>query len=140
TEALLEAEKICLQYGLTTVDDAGLNRNIIELIDALQKEGKFKLRMYAMVSNSREIVDYYLKKGIYKTDRLNVRSFKVYADGALGSRGAAMREEYSDLHGHFGAMITPADSMDYLAEKLDASAFQLNKLAIGYSVNISTYT
>src|SRR5690606_5578465 len=51
TEALLEAEKICFQHGLTTVADAGLNRNIIELIDSLQKEGKFKLRMYAMVSN-----------------------------------------------------------------------------------------
>ncbi|MDN3725166.1 amidohydrolase [Aequorivita sp. SDUM287046] len=137
TEALLEAEKICLQYGLTTVDDAGLNRNIIELIDALQKEGKFKLRMYAMVSNSPENRDYYLNKGIYKTDRLNVRSFKVYADGALGSRGAAMREPYSDMPHHFGAMITPSDSLDYLAEKLAASEFQMNTHAIGDSANIA---
>lgn len=137
TEALLEAEKICLQYGLTTVDDAGLNRNIIELIDALQKEGKFKLRMYAMVSNSPENVDYYLQNGIYKTDRLKVRSFKIYADGALGSRGAAMREEYSDLHGHFGAMITPADSLDILAKKIAASEFQMNTHAIGDSANIA---
>lgn len=137
TKALLEAEKICLQYGLTTVDDAGLNRNIIELIDALQKEGKFKLRMYAMVSNSVENLNYYLKKGVYKTDRLNVRSFKIYADGALGSRGAAMREEYSDMQHHFGAMITPADSLDYLAEKIAASEFQMNTHAIGDSANIA---
>src|SRR5690606_22097053 len=136
-EALLDAEKICFQYGLTTVSDAGLNRNIIELIDKLQKEGKFKLRMYAMVSNSPENLDYYLNNGIYKTDRLNVRSFKIYADGALGSRGAAMREEYSDLHGHFGAMITPADSLDYLAEKIAASEFQMNTHAIGDSANIA---
>lgn len=137
TKALLEAEKICLQYGLTTVDDAGLDRNIIELIDALQNEGKFKLRMYAMVSNSPENRDYYLKNGIYKTDRLNVRSFKVYADGALGSRGAAMREEYSDMPHHFGAMITTADSLDYLAEKIGASEFQMNTHAIGDSANIA---
>lgn len=136
-EALLDAEKICLQYGLTTVDDAGLNRNIIELIDALQKEGKFKLKMYAMVSNSPKNRDYYLHNGIYKTDRLNVRSFKVYADGALGSRGAAMREEYSDMPHHFGAMITPADSLDYLAEKIAASEFQMNTHAIGDSANIA---
>ncbi len=136
-EALLEAEKICLQYGLTTVDDAGLDRNIIELIDALQKEKKFKLRMYAMVSNSPANRDYYLNNGIYKTDRLNVRSFKVYADGALGSRGAAMREAYSDLPGHFGAMITTADSLDYLAEKIAASEFQMNTHAIGDSANIA---
>lgn len=137
TEALLEAEKICLQYGLTTVDDAGLNRSIIELIDTLQKQGKFKLRMYAMVSNSPENRDYYLNKGIYKTDRLNVRSFKVYADGALGSRGAAMREPYSDMPHHFGAMITPADSLKFLAEKLAASEFQMNTHAIGDSANIA---
>lgn len=136
-EALLEAEKICLQYGLTTVDDAGLDRNIIELIDALQKEGKFKLRMYAMVSNSPENLDYYLQNGTYKTDRLNVRSFKIYADGALGSRGAAMREPYSDMPHHFGAMITPADSLDFLANKIAASEFQMNTHAIGDSANIA---
>ncbi len=136
-EALLEAEKICLQYGLTTVDDAGLNRNIIELIDTLQKQKKFKLRMYAMVSNSPENVDYYLNNGIYKTERLNVRSFKIYADGALGSRGAAMREEYSDMPNHFGAMITPADSLDYLAERITTSEFQMNTHAIGDSANIA---
>jgi len=136
-EALLEAEKICLQYGLTTVDDAGLNRDVIELIDTLQKEGKFKLRMYAMVSNSPENRDYYLKNGIYKTDRLNVRSFKVYSDGALGSRGAAMREPYSDMPGHYGAMIATADSLKYLAEKIAASGFQMNTHAIGDSANIA---
>tara|TARA_R110000823_G_scaffold22143_2_gene66393 strand:- start:24393 stop:26030 length:1638 start_codon:yes stop_codon:yes gene_type:complete len=137
TQALLEAEKICLQYGLTTVDDAGLSKNIIELIDALQKEGKFKLRMYAMVSNSPENRDYYLNKGIYKTDRLNVRSFKVYSDGALGSRGAAMREPYSDMPGHYGAMIANADSLKFLAEKIATSEFQMNTHAIGDSANIA---
>ncbi len=136
-QALLEAEKICIQYGLTTVDDAGLDRDIIELIDQLQKEEKFKLRMYAMVSNSPENRDYYLNKGVYKTERLNVRSFKVYADGALGSRGAAMREPYSDMPHHFGAMITTADSLDYLAQKIAASKFQMNTHAIGDSANIA---
>lgn len=137
TEALMEAEQICLQNGLTTVDDAGLDKNIIELIDTLQKQGKFKLRMYAMVSNTPKNRNYYLNTGIYKTDRLNVRSFKVYADGALGSRGAAMREPYSDMPHHFGAMITTADSLDYLAQKIAASQFQMNTHAIGDSANIA---
>lgn len=137
TQALLEAEKICLQYGLTTVVDAGLDKSIIELIDTLQKEGKFKLRMYTMVSSSPKNRDYYLSNGIYKTDRLNVRSFKVYADGALGSRGACMRVPYSDMPHHFGAMITTADSLDYLAEKIAASDFQMNTHAIGDSANIA---
>lgn len=135
--ALLEAEKISLQYGLTTVSDAGLDRNIIELIDSLQKQQKFKLRMYAMVSNSPENVAYYLQNGIYKTDRLNVRSFKVYSDGALGSRGAAMRESYSDQPHHHGAMITTEASLDTLAQKLANSEFQMNSHAIGDSANVA---
>lgn len=133
--ALLEAEKIAFKYGLTTVDDAGLDRNTIELIDTLQKQGKFKLRMYAMVSNNAENLEYYLQNGVYKTERLNVRSFKIYTDGALGSRGAAMRKPYSDQHGHYGAMITPMDSLEYLANKIAQSEFQMNSHAIGDSAN-----
>ena len=136
-EALLDAEKEALKYGLTTVDDAGLDRNIIELIDTLQKQGKFKIRMYAMVSNSPENLDYYLDKGTYKTDRLNVRSFKIYSDGALGSRGAAMREPYSDMPGHYGAMITSSEQLDSIANKLANSEFQMNSHAIGDSANVA---
>lgn len=135
--ALLDAEKVAIENGLTTVDDAGLDRNIIELIDSLQKSGTMKLKVYAMVSNTPENLSYYLKNGIYKSNRLNVRSFKIYTDGALGSRGAAMREEYSDMHNHFGAMITPADSLEILAKKIAASDFQMNSHAIGDSANIS---
>lgn len=135
--ALLDAEKIALSFGLTTVDDAGLDPDIIDLIDDLQREGKMKLRVYAMVSNTPENLDYYIKKGIYKTDRLDVRSFKVYVDGALGSRGAALRKEYSDRHGHFGLMITPAAELEKLAERLAGTGFQMNSHAIGDSATIS---
>lgn len=135
--ALLDAQKISFEYGLTTVDDAGLDRNIIELIDTLQKQGKFKLRLYAMISNSPENVDYYLENGTYKTERLNVRSFKVYTDGALGSRGAAMRKPYSDKHNHYGAMITTEEELNSLAQRLAASEFQMNSHAIGDSANIA---
>lgn len=136
-DALMDAQEICFQFGLTTVDDAGLDREIIELIDELQKENLFKLRMYAMVSDSPENLDYYLDKGIYKTDRLNVRSFKIYTDGALGSRGAAMRESYSDKDGHFGAMITPENRLKEIAKRLADSDFQMNSHAIGDSANVA---
>jgi len=136
-EALLDAEKEAVKYGLTTIDDAGLERDVIELIDSLQKEGDFKLRMYAMVSNSPENLDYYLNNGTYKTERLNVRSFKIYSDGALGSRGAAMRKSYSDMPGHFGAMMTTAAQLDSIATRLANSEFQMNSHAIGDSANIA---
>ncbi|PVW16302.1 amidohydrolase [Marixanthomonas spongiae] len=137
TQALLDAERICLENGLTTVNDAGLDREIIELIDALQQKDSMALRMYAMASNTPENLDYYLNNGKIKTNRLSVRSIKVYADGALGSRGAAMRKPYSDMPGHFGAMITPADSLQALADKIAGAGFQMNTHAIGDSANIA---
>ena len=134
-EALKDAEKICFDLGLTTVDDAGLSIETIELIDSLQQAGALKIRIYAMVSANDENIDYYAKKGILKTDRLNVRSFKVYADGALGSRGATMKKSYSDQHNHFGALVTPLEKLKEYAEKIALTDFQMNTHAIGDSAN-----
>jgi len=142
-QALLDAQDICFSYGLTTVDDAGLDRNTIELIDDLQNNNSLKMRIYAMISGDKqEQIDYYLDKGIYKTDYLNVRSFKVYGDGALGSRGAAMRKSYSDRDNHFGALIYSPERYQELAKQIAASEFQMNTHAIGDSANtwlVKTY-
>ena len=136
-KALKDAERISLNHGLTTVNDAGLDRSTIELIDSLQQAGELSIRIYAMVSNNKEDVDYFINKGPIKTDRLNVRSIKVYGDGALGSRGAALKEQYSDLPEHFGAMITPVADIEALAQKLANSEYQMNTHAIGDSANIA---
>ena len=134
-QALQDAEKICFGYGLTTIDDAGISRETIELIDSLQERGSLKMRIYAMVSNTPENLDYYLPKGPIKTEKLNVRSVKVYGDGALGSRGAALKKPYSDRHGHYGAMVTPVDSIHLLAKRIALSEYQMNTHAIGDSAN-----
>ncbi len=135
-QALKEAEKLCFSYGLTTVNDAGLNQNTIELIDSLQQAGALSMRVYAMISNNKANLDHYLERGIVKTPHLNVRSVKVYGDGALGSRGAALRTPYSDKDEHYGAMITPVASIEKLAERIAASEYQMNTHAIGDSANI----
>ncbi|WP_121667214.1 amidohydrolase [Mesonia aquimarina] len=134
--ALKKAEETCLDYGLTTIDDAGLDRATIELIDSLQKTGDLNIRIYAMIANSPGNVEYYLKNGIYKTPKLNVRSFKVYADGALGSRGAALKKPYSDKENHFGAMLINPKKFKKLAQKISQSPFQMNTHAIGDSANV----
>lgn len=134
--ALKAAEQICFDNGLTTVNDAGLDRSTIELIDSLQNVGELSIRVYAMVSNSPDNLDYYLDKGIIKTDKLHVRSVKVYGDGALGSRGAALKAPYSDLPGHYGAMVTPVSDIEALAERIAASEYQMNTHAIGDSANV----
>ena len=133
--AIMDAEKICFDYGLTTVNDAGLSIDAINLIDGLHFGGGLKIRVYAMVSASKENLDYYLDKGIIKTDRLNVRSFKFYADGALGSRGAMLREPYTDKHNHYGLLVNSIETLQETAKRIANSEFQMNTHAIGDSAN-----
>jgi predicted amidohydrolase YtcJ len=134
-KGLLAAQEICFDYGLTTVSDAGVSKDIIQLVDSLQQEGLLKIRLYAMISNTEADVNYFLSKGPYKTERLNVSSVKVYGDGALGSRGAALKRPYADAPGHFGAFVTPVDQMRAIAERLINSDFQMNTHAIGDAAN-----
>lgn len=135
-QALKVAQRICFNHGLTTVNDAGLDRTTIELIDSLQQTGELTIRVYAMLSNTKENLDHYIYKSPVKTDKLNVRSVKVYGDGALGSRGAVLKEPYTDQWGHYGAMVTPVEEIEALAERLALSEFQMNTHAIGDSANI----
>lgn len=133
--ALLDAQNICTNLGLTTVSDAGLHREVIELMDSLQQTGDLHMRVYAMVSNTKDNLDYYLTKGKIKTDKLNVQSVKVYADGALGSRGAALKAPYSDKEHHFGAMVIGLEDFKALASRIEAANYQMNTHAIGDSAN-----
>ncbi len=134
-QGLLDAQKVSFSYGLTTVNDAGVGKSTIDLMDSLQKTGDLKMRIYAMVSVSQKNLDYFITKGIIKTDHLNVRSFKVYGDGALGSRGAAMRKSYSDREHHFGAMIFDPKRYTEIANQIAKSDYQMNTHAIGDSAN-----
>ncbi|WP_019039190.1 amidohydrolase [Psychroflexus tropicus] len=134
-KALKSAEEIAISLGLTSLVDAGLNSDVIHLIDDLHKQGELKLRIYAMLSNNEANISEFLESGILKTDRLNVRSVKVYADGALGSRGAALKAPYSDQEHHFGSMIIDLDDFQTLAKRLKDTEFQMNTHAIGDSAN-----
>ncbi|WP_460189199.1 amidohydrolase [Urechidicola sp. KH5] len=133
--ALKQAERECFSYGLTTVTDAGLDRSVIELIDSLQQINELKMRVYAMVSGTTKNLDYYLEKGLYKTERLNVRSFKIYGDGALGSRGATLRKPYSDRAHHHGTLSNSIEFFETTAKRIAKSKFQMNTHAIGDSTN-----
>ncbi|NJY63377.1 amidohydrolase [Salinimicrobium sp. CDJ15-81-2] len=134
--ALLDAQKEVFQYGLTTINDAGLDRQVIQLIDSLQQAGALDVRIYAMISNTKDNLDYYLDKEPLKTDKLNVRSVKFYADGALGSRGAALKQPYSDKHNHFGALLSSVAEFRETAARIAASPYQMNTHAIGDSANV----
>lgn len=135
TTALLAAQAIAFKNGLTTVDDAGLDKEQLQLIESLHEEGVLDIRVYGMISNTPENLAYYLEKGTKQTERLNIRSVKVYADGALGSRGAALKKEYSDAPGNHGSFVTPVDQIEALAYVLAKKGFQMNTHAIGDAAN-----
>ena len=131
--ALKKAEEICFSYGLTTVDDAGLSKEIIFLIDSLQKSNNLKIKIYAMISVSKENILFFKNYGKIKTHKLNVRSFKVYGDGALGSRGATLKNPYSDDTSNYGKLVTSIKDLEYYSKNIAEMGFQMNTHAIGDS-------
>jgi predicted amidohydrolase YtcJ len=134
-EALLDAQKNCFAVGLTTVDDCGLDYQAILFIDSLQKTGDLKMRMYAMLSDASRNYDFAFSRGKIKTDRLHVCAFKVYADGALGSRGACLLEPYSDKPGWSGFLLSSQQHFDSVAKIIFDHGWQMCTHAIGDSGN-----
>jgi predicted amidohydrolase YtcJ len=140
-KALMLAQEKCFQVGLTTIDDAGLMHEDIMLIDSLQKAGILKMRVYAMLSDDESNYNIYLSRKPDTTNRmLNVRSFKLYADGALGSRGACMLSPYEDIlkelgRKEHGFLLNTPDYYLQRARQLYAAGYQMNTHAIGDSAN-----
>ncbi len=130
-QALLAAEKSCFAVGLTSVHDAGLDKKIIDLIDKMHKEGSLLMRIYAMLSPSESNMESYVINGPYITDRLSVRSIKLYADGALGSRGAKMTKPYSDDPKNSGLFMHDIEYYKNICAIAIAHDFQVNTHAIG---------
>jgi len=135
TQWLQAAQKNCFAQGLTTVTDCGLDISDINFIDTLQQEGKINMRLFAMLSDNPENLSVYLKRGPYKTDKLFVNGFKVYADGALGSRGACLLHNYEDRKDWTGFLLANISHYDSLASVLATSNFQMCTHAIGDSAN-----
>jgi len=134
-KALKQGQQNCFNAGLTSVCDAGLYKEQILLIDSLQNIGELSIRVYAMLEPNEENFEYFLKKGIYKTDYLNVRSVKMYADGALGSRGACLLEPYSDDTGNYGLIIKSTDFYHQMCKLAYENNYQVCTHAIGDSAN-----
>lgn len=129
--ALQEAQKNCFEAGLTSVCDAGLDKNTVLLIDSLQQKGKLEMRIYAMLNPTDENIDHFVKNGVYKTGRLSVRSIKLYADGALGSRGARLLEPYYDVPEQLGIWVDDTDVIQKYSEIAYNNGYQMNIHAIG---------
>ena len=133
--ALLAAQDDCFAVGLTSVEDAGLSVASISLIDALHQSGSLKMKINAMLSSSDTNYINFMKEGIFKTERLHVNSIKLFADGALGSRGACMLEPYSDDPDNHGLIMHDEDFYREVMGNAFKYNYQVNTHAIGDSGN-----
>lgn len=133
--AILRAQDTCFKYGLTTVCDAGIDKELIDLYNEMHQSGELQIRIYAMAKPTQPTLNWLLQNGELKTEKLHVNSVKYYMDGAMGSRGACLLEDYADQPRHKGFLLNSTDSLKALAIKLRDKKLQLNVHCIGDSTN-----
>ena len=138
-EIALAAVREANRWGLTGVHEAGVGRDVIDTYEALARAGRFTLRDYVMVSGSDEAsLRHYFARGPQSAlhgGHLWVRAVKLYADGALGSRGAALLQPYTDDPNNRGLLVTPPARLRDVARRAYAAGFQVNIHAIGDQAN-----
>ncbi|MEE9466647.1 MAG: amidohydrolase, partial [Candidatus Neomarinimicrobiota bacterium] len=131
---LLDAVQRCNEVGLTEVHDAGVNDLTLSIIMELADEGLLSLRYYGMLDgDDAELLErhFQARPTLNYASRVTVRAVKFYADGALGSRGAALLADYSDDPGNRGLMVTPPDQLQTLIAATFNAGFQPAVHAIG---------
>ncbi|MGC8864770.1 MAG: amidohydrolase [Bacteroidales bacterium] len=133
--SLLTAQEECLRNGLTAVCDAGLDAQVIRVMEEMQREGKLKIRVSAMLDPSEETLHEFLPQGKYFNGRLSVTAIKLYADGALGSRGALLLRPYSDFPQTYGIAVTSPDEIRRICQRALEAGYQVCTHAIGDSAN-----
>jgi len=131
----IQVQQDCFSQGLTGVHDCGISEHTVQLVDEVQKAGLLKMKIFALLSDSADYYDRWIKKGPYKTERLHVGGFKLYADGALGSRGACLLGHYADKKDWNGFLLSDQLHFQTIAEKLSNTQFQMCTHAIGDSGN-----
>lgn len=123
--------------GITSVHDAGVNTELVQLYQQLQQEQQLGVRVYPMLSAKDPELETWLEQGIVDdaSDWLDIRSVKIYGDGALGSRGAALLADYSDQPGQQGLLVTEPDALTEIMRLTINAGFQANVHAIGDRAN-----
>ena len=129
--ALLVAQEKCWEVGLRSVTDAGIDIETITLIDSLQEAGLLKIHVNAMINPDDETMDYFMNKGVIDKEKLTVRSVKIYADGALGSRGAKLLEPYTDAPETSGLILESDEFYRHVCQKAYDAGYQVCCHAIG---------
>ncbi|RRS10597.1 amidohydrolase [Pseudoalteromonas sp. J010] len=135
--ALDKAAEHLLSLGITSAHDAGIDHTTWQVYQARAKQRTMPLRVYAMLSASSPKLGEMLGAGIIKDtqDQLSIRSVKIYADGALGSRGAALIGDYHDRKGHRGLMLENQSTLESLIIQSIRHGYSAHTHAIGDRAN-----
>ncbi|MDJ0879339.1 MAG: amidohydrolase [Halieaceae bacterium] len=133
----LTAMQALASQGITSVHDAGITAQEVRAYQALRRENRMPIRVYAMLKMVDPAIDQYLQQGplIDEQHMLDIRSVKISADGALGSRGAALFEDYSDMPGQRGLLLVNDEQLDRYMDRSMAAGYQVNVHAIGDKAN-----
>jgi predicted amidohydrolase YtcJ len=130
-QALLAAQQNCLAAGLTSVSNAGTEKSEALLMATMQGEGILPIRIYVMLAPTQENIERFAAHGPLVNEGMSIRSFKMFADGALGSRGARLLEPYADDPGNRGLFTLDPVELDRVCSIARACGFQMNVHAIG---------
>ena len=136
--AIQLAARECVRNGLTSVHEAKVTPLMVEAFQEMVREGQMPLRVYAMLDGAdKNLVEEWLKHGpaIDPHHQFTIRAFKLFADGALGSRGAALLEPYSDAPQTKGVMTTPESEVYSMTRRALEGGFQVCTHAIGDAAN-----
>lgn len=122
-----------VSFGLTGVHDMGVNRSVLELYQQKIEQGKFPSRVYTFTDGAGETLDWLCGNGALKHEsgRLYMRAVKLFIDGAMGSRGAALLTDYSDDPGNRGLLFMPVKDLEAQIDKAINCGFQVGLHAIG---------
>lgn len=132
---ILTIQDELLAYGITHIHEAGIHYNDLQLLDELATENKLNINIYAMLFTTEANKNFVKEEGIYKNNKLSVRSFKILMDGALGSRGACLLHPYSDMPDEQGFLLTSVEEMNKHTEFAKKYGYQVNTHCIGDSSN-----
>lgn len=134
TKYIAETEALCFAHGLTAVMDAGLPVDIVERLMELDAAGKLRIHIYQLLSPGPKTAAF-MRTGHRETPHISVRALKMFADGALGSRGAALLEPYSDDPQNSGLILNPDSDYTHWAQICKETDYQMCIHAIGDRAN-----